>query len=156
MRFDFEIAFTSHRDIVIVVIIMATKQAPVQIAILGAGTFVKNQYLPRLSEISNLFILKAIWSRTQESATSAVEIARKHFDGVECKWGDNGLDEIIQDPSIIAVAVVLAGQNQVNKFSYYATKFHSMYICLFSWIALYSCVSLTIAFLMIARLEQIN
>lgn len=44
-----------------------------------------------------------------------MEIAHKHFAGVECKWGDNGLDDIIQDPSIDAVAVVLAGQNQVSR-----------------------------------------
>lgn len=92
---------------------MATKQGTPQIAILGAGTFVKSQYLPRLSEISNLFHLKAIWSRTEESATAAVEIANKHFSGVHSKWGDNGLHDIIQDPSISAVAIVLAGQNQV-------------------------------------------
>nr|KYP58458.1 Uncharacterized protein YMR315W family [Cajanus cajan] len=91
---------------------MATKLP--EIAILGAGIFVKTQYLPRLSEISHLFTLKAIWSRTQESATSAVEVARKHFPGVDCKWGDNGLHDIIQDGSIDAVAVVLAGQNQVD------------------------------------------
>ncbi|KAI4334604.1 hypothetical protein L6164_019272 [Bauhinia variegata] len=91
---------------------MATK--PPQIAILGAGTFVRSQYIPRLSEISDLIILKAIWSRTEESARGAVEIARKHFPGVECKWGDNDLDEIIQDKSITAVAVVLAGQSQVD------------------------------------------
>ncbi|KAG4972425.1 hypothetical protein JHK85_038846 [Glycine max] len=92
---------------------MATKQLP-QIAILGAGIFVKTQYLPRLSEISHLFILKSIWSRTQESATAAVDIARKHFPQVETKWGDNGFDDIIHDGSIDAVAVVLAGQNQVD------------------------------------------
>ncbi|CAN6556034.1 unnamed protein product [Malus baccata var. baccata] len=85
-----------------------------QIAILGAGTFVKTQYIPRLSEISNLLVLKAIWSRTEESARSAVEIARKHFPGVECKWGDKGLEEIIADSSILGVAVVLAGQAQVD------------------------------------------
>ncbi|RXH85225.1 hypothetical protein DVH24_041993 [Malus domestica] len=84
------------------------------IAILGAGTFVKTQYIPRLSEISNLLVLKAIWSRTEESARSAVEIARKHFPGVECKWGDKGLEEIIADSSILGVAVVLAGQAQVD------------------------------------------
>ncbi|RDX95601.1 hypothetical protein CR513_21848 [Mucuna pruriens] len=91
---------------------MATKIP--QIAILGAGIFVKSQYLPRLSEISHLFLLKAIWSRTQESARAAVDIARKHFPDVECKWGDNGLDDIIKDGSITAVAVVLAGQTQVD------------------------------------------
>jgi len=125
---------------------MATKVP--QIAILGAGIFVKSQYIPRLSEISHLFHLKAIWSRSQvtpfvryycitlfslffqssllllsihfsvqESATAAVEVARKHFPGVECKWGDCGLEDIIQDGSIDAVAVVLAVQNQVSYFS---------------------------------------
>lgn len=36
-----------------------------QIAILGAGIFVRTQYIPRLAEISNLFVLKAIWSRSE-------------------------------------------------------------------------------------------
>lgn len=40
-------------------------QQPLQIAILGAGIFVRNTYIPRLAEISNLFVLKAIWSRTE-------------------------------------------------------------------------------------------
>ncbi|KAM5582544.1 dTDP-3,4-didehydro-2,6-dideoxy-alpha-D-glucose 3-reductase [Rosa sericea] len=88
-------------------------EAP-QIAILGAGTFVKTQYIPRLAEISNLVNLKAIWSRSEESARGAVEIAGKHFPGVECKWGDQGLEEIIADSSILGVAVVLAGQAQVD------------------------------------------
>lgn len=33
---------------------------------------------------------------------------------MECKWGEAGLNEIIQDTSIIGVAVVLAGQTQAN------------------------------------------
>lgn len=48
------------------------------------------------------------------SAKGAVEIASKYFPTVECKWGDAGLDEIIQDNSILGVAVVLAGQTQVS------------------------------------------
>lgn len=85
-----------------------------QISIIGAGIFVKTQYIPRLSEISDLVHVKSIWSRSQDSATSAVDVARKTFPGVEAKWGDEGLDDIIQDTSIIAVAVVLAGQIQVD------------------------------------------
>lgn len=119
-----------------------------QIAILGAGIFVRTQYIPRLAEISDLVLLKAIWSRTevfmcrkkknclccvpvyfvlfvaicfirevfcvQESARRAVEIAQKSFPGVECKWGDKGLEEIVEDNSILGVAVVLAGQAQVS------------------------------------------
>ncbi|XP_044506394.1 uncharacterized protein YMR315W-like isoform X1 [Mangifera indica] len=85
-----------------------------QIAILGAGIFVKTQYIPRLSEISDIVSVKFIWSRTEESASTAVEIARKHFRGVEAVWGDQGLDRIINDDSILGVAVVLAGQFQVD------------------------------------------
>ncbi|CAI0450233.1 unnamed protein product [Linum tenue] len=84
------------------------------IAIMGAGIFVKTQYIPRLAEISNLIVLKAIWSRSEESAMAAVEIARRHFPDVECKWGDKGLNEILNDESIIGAAVVLAGQTQVE------------------------------------------
>ncbi|XAR60421.1 scyllo-inositol 2-dehydrogenase (NADP+) [Bertholletia excelsa] len=87
---------------------------PPQIAILGAGIFVRNTYLPVLAQISDSVALKAIWSRTEESARGAVEIACKAFPAVECKWGDGGLDEIIKDSSIVAVAVVLAGQTQVE------------------------------------------
>ncbi|KAL8529526.1 hypothetical protein ACS0TY_006812 [Phlomoides rotata] len=84
------------------------------IAILGAGIFVRNTYIPRLAEISHLLVLRAIWSRSEESARGAVEIAKKFFPDVECKWGEAGLNEIIQDASIIGVAVVLAGQTQVD------------------------------------------
>lgn len=84
------------------------------IAIVGAGIFVKTQYIPRLSEISDLASVKYIWSRSEESAGSAVEVARKNFPEVECKWGDAGLNDIMQDSSITAVAVVLAGQFQVD------------------------------------------
>jgi len=38
-----------------------------QIAIVGAGIFVKTQYIPRLSEISDLVSVKYIWSRSEVS-----------------------------------------------------------------------------------------
>lgn len=89
-------------------------QQPPQIAIIGAGIFVKSQYLPRLAEISDLVVLKAIWSRSEKSSKEAADIARKVFPNVECKWGDDGLDEIIRDSNIIGVVVALAGQIQVD------------------------------------------
>ncbi|OMP04163.1 hypothetical protein COLO4_09894 [Corchorus olitorius] len=88
--------------------------SPPEIAVVGAGIFVKTQYIPRLAEISHLLTLKYIWSRTQESSRAAVEIAKQHFPGVECKWGEQGLNDIIQDASLLGVAVVLAGQAQVD------------------------------------------
>ncbi|MFS7916069.1 putative glucose-fructose oxidoreductase [Helianthus anomalus] len=89
-------------------------QNPPQIAIIGAGIFVKSQYLPRLAEISDLVTLKAIWSRSENSAREAGEIARKVFGNVECKWGDDGFDEIVSDPDIVGVIVAIAGQIQVD------------------------------------------
>lgn len=84
------------------------------IAIIGAGIFVRTQYIPRLSEISDLVSVKYIWSRSQESAEEAVGVAHKYFPQVEAKWGESGLDDIILDTSILGVAVVLAGQTQVD------------------------------------------
>ncbi|KAK4371721.1 hypothetical protein RND71_007105 [Anisodus tanguticus] len=43
---------------------MAQPQPP-HIAILGAGIFVKTQYIPRLAEIPHHFVLRTIWSRTE-------------------------------------------------------------------------------------------
>ncbi|KAK8695398.1 hypothetical protein V6N13_000561 [Hibiscus sabdariffa] len=53
-------------------------------------------------------------SFARESSRAAVEIAKQHFPGVEGKWGDQGLNDIIQDASLIGTAVVLAGQVQVD------------------------------------------
>lgn len=36
-----------------------------QIAILGAGIFVRTQYIPRLKEIADRVIVKSIWSRSE-------------------------------------------------------------------------------------------
>lgn len=38
---------------------------PPQIAILGAGIFVRTQYIPRLREIGDCVMVKAIWSRSE-------------------------------------------------------------------------------------------
>ncbi|GJM99711.1 hypothetical protein PR202_ga16838 [Eleusine coracana subsp. coracana] len=85
-----------------------------QIAVIGAGIFARTQYIPRLREIAHLVVLKAIWSRTEESAKAAAQLARDFASEIECKWGDAGLEEIMADSTIMGVAVVLAGQVQVE------------------------------------------
>nr|DAD42243.1 TPA_asm: hypothetical protein HUJ06_000473 [Nelumbo nucifera] len=35
------------------------------IAVLGAGIFVRTQYIPRLREIADTVVVKSIWSRTE-------------------------------------------------------------------------------------------
>ncbi|KAL6861900.1 hypothetical protein ACP4OV_017600 [Aristida adscensionis] len=49
-----------------------------------------------------------------ESAKAAAELARDFAPEIECKWGDAGLEEIMGDSSVLGVAVVLAGQVQVE------------------------------------------
>uniref|UniRef100_A0A0E0EQ70 Gfo/Idh/MocA-like oxidoreductase N-terminal domain-containing protein n=1 Tax=Oryza meridionalis TaxID=40149 RepID=A0A0E0EQ70_9ORYZ len=85
-----------------------------RIAVVGAGIFARTQYIPRLREISHLVLLKAIWSRTKESAEAAAELTRDFAPEIQPRWGDAGLEEIMGDASISAVAVVLAGQVQVE------------------------------------------
>lgn len=67
-----------------------------------------------------MFIFLLLIVYVKESARGAVEVAQKSIPGVECKWGDKGLDEILKDDSILGVAVVLAGQAQV--FPHYLRK----------------------------------
>ncbi|XP_020692040.1 uncharacterized protein LOC110106459 [Dendrobium catenatum] len=85
-----------------------------KIAILGSGIFARTQYIPRLREIADLVDVKTIWSRTEDSAKAAAELARDFCPNIEFKWGDAGLDDIILDDSIHGVAIVLAGQIQVD------------------------------------------
>ncbi|KAK2993085.1 hypothetical protein RJ640_029791 [Escallonia rubra] len=51
---------------------------PPKIAIIGAGIFVRTQYIPRLAEISHLLVLKSIWSRTQVDMSLKLLNAGKH------------------------------------------------------------------------------
>uniref|UniRef100_A0A0E0LZ83 Gfo/Idh/MocA-like oxidoreductase N-terminal domain-containing protein n=1 Tax=Oryza punctata TaxID=4537 RepID=A0A0E0LZ83_ORYPU len=85
-----------------------------RIAVVGGGIFARTQYIPRLREIAHHVLLKAIWSRTKESAEAAAELARDFAPEIQPRWGDAGLEEIMGDASISAVAVVLAGQVQVD------------------------------------------
>ncbi|KAK9123065.1 hypothetical protein Sjap_012667 [Stephania japonica] len=85
-----------------------------QIAVLGAGIFVRTQYIPRLKDIAHIVVVKSIWSRTEESARAAFEVAKEFFPDIECKWADSGLEEIARDQSVHGVAVVLAAQIQVD------------------------------------------
>lgn len=84
------------------------------------------------------FELMASNAGLQASAKGAAEIARKYFPTLECKWGDAGLDDIIQDNSILGVAVVLAGQVQVSNCQFvYRLQTWDCYSCSCNLILLY-------------------
>ncbi|KAH7684328.1 putative oxidoreductase protein [Dioscorea alata] len=85
-----------------------------QIALIGAGYFARTTYIKNLRQITDRVTLKAIWDLTEESSRALVELARDFAPQVECKWGEEGLNDIMSDDLIIGVAVVVAGQALVD------------------------------------------
>ncbi|XP_077227570.1 dehydrogenase FPY6-like isoform X2 [Tasmannia lanceolata] len=85
-----------------------------QIALLGAGMCARTHYIPVLRQMADIVVIKTIWSHTEESARTAMEVARDFSPEIECKWGDEGLNEISRDKSIHGVAIVLAGHVQLG------------------------------------------
>lgn len=50
----------------------------------------------------------------QDGAKKALQLAKSYAPNAEAKWGQEGLESILQDKSIHAVAVVLPAQHQVR------------------------------------------
>lgn len=82
--------------------------APVQAALLGSGLFATNSYLPALTQVQNLRITH-IWSRSESSVAQlqAKASALSLSPAPEAKHGPSGLDEILANPEIKAVVMVL-------------------------------------------------
>lgn len=85
-----------------------------KLALIGAGLFVRGQYVPRLREIANLMSLTIVWSRTEAAAKSILPLVKDFAPSAEAKWGVEDLESIFQDKSIQGVAVVIAAQAQVQ------------------------------------------
>ncbi|KZT26123.1 NAD(P)-binding protein [Neolentinus lepideus HHB14362 ss-1] len=89
--------------------------APVGIAILGAGIFAKEAHLPALSKLSSsLYSLKAVYSRSQESASSLASSAKEllslssvgvYYDKPQS--ANSSLQALLSRSDIDAVIVVL-------------------------------------------------
>ncbi|CAI5968934.1 unnamed protein product [Closterium sp. NIES-65] len=91
-----------------------TSQHPVQIALLGAGIFARDAYLPILKDIKAEIALRFIWSRSQGSAevlTEAWEAAGSAAP-VEAVWGEEGLARIERSEEVEACVLVLPVQVQ--------------------------------------------
>lgn len=84
------------------------------LALLGSGIFASSQYVPKLGELSDLISLKTIWSRSEESAKKALALVQSYAPNAEAKWGQEGLEAVLCDKSIHAVAVVLPAQHQLE------------------------------------------
>lgn len=80
------------------------------IALLGAGLFVRDQYVNILNGLvgSGRVEVKYVWSRSEAAAK---DVAAK-FGSALPRFGESGLDEILMDEHVHAVAVVLPAQVQ--------------------------------------------
>ncbi|KAJ7563929.1 hypothetical protein O6H91_03G130800 [Diphasiastrum complanatum] len=84
------------------------------LALVGAGIFARAQYIPHLRNMKDVVSLRAIWSRSQDSVQSTAKLVHDFAPEVEIKWGADGLREILKNESIHSVAIVLAGQAQLE------------------------------------------
>ncbi|XP_024533883.1 uncharacterized protein YMR315W [Selaginella moellendorffii] len=83
------------------------------LALIGVGNFAQKQYFPLFStKLTDVVSLKALWSRSQESAERSVSLIKDCVPGVQAKWGQQGLDDILNDDTILGVAIVLQPQVQ--------------------------------------------
>lgn len=79
----------------------------VSVAILGAGNFANNTYAPILETFGDSIRVAAVWSRSEKSVASLFDKVSKFSTDVTKRFGDDGLDAILDDDEIDAVLIVL-------------------------------------------------
>ncbi|KAL2631603.1 hypothetical protein R1flu_016289 [Riccia fluitans] len=84
------------------------------IALLGAGVFACSQYVPAFKALTHFATLRAVWSRSQETAMEGALLVKEYSPDVQAKWGEEGLEEIFADQSIHGVTLVLPAQVQLD------------------------------------------
>lgn len=85
--------------------------APVRAALLGSGLFATNSYLPSLVNVPG-FEISTVWSRSDKSVSALVAKAAElgglpNVADLKAKHGVEGLNEVLADPEIKAVILVL-------------------------------------------------
>lgn len=86
--------------------------APVRVAILGAGIFAQDAYVPVLRELKNELLPRFVWSRSQESSEKLAAKIREWAEDVEAVWGEDGLSRIESSAEVPCCSVVLPIQSQ--------------------------------------------
>lgn len=83
---------------------------PVRIALIGAGLFTKDAYIPLCRRHSSAVQIRALWSRSSKATDALLPLIQEFSADVKGMHGDQQLDELLQDPSIDAVLIVLPVQ----------------------------------------------
>lgn len=84
---------------------------PINVAILGSGVFAEAAYIPGLKASSKDTRLHTIWSRSQKSAEKLHAAAKSQSlqdsDNIDLKYGDDGLQAVLDNKEIEGVMIVL-------------------------------------------------
>ncbi|GMH39383.1 hypothetical protein BSKO_07281 [Bryopsis sp. KO-2023] len=86
----------------------------VRLALLGAGIFASDVYVPLLKNHSDEVTLAAVWSRSEKSVQGILPSIQEFAPDVKARWGEGGLDELLADPEIDGVILVLAVQSMIQ------------------------------------------
>lgn len=84
---------------------------PINVAILGSGVFAEAAYIPGLKSSIKDTRLHTIWSRSQKSAEKLHAAAKSQSlqgaDEIDLKYGDDGLQAVLDNKEIEGVMIVL-------------------------------------------------
>ncbi|DBA99412.1 TPA: hypothetical protein ACH3X3_012009 [Trebouxia sp. C0006] len=87
-----------------------TNHKPVQLALIGAGLFTKDAYVPLLRRHASTVQICAVWSRSAKATDILLPLIQEFAPNVKGFHGDDQLDKLLRDPNVDAVAVVLPVQ----------------------------------------------
>ncbi|EFN60074.1 hypothetical protein CHLNCDRAFT_133367 [Chlorella variabilis] len=90
----------------------AETRAPLNVAILGAGSFVRDAYLGPLQANSDKLLVTALWSRSAESVWALLPAIQQFSASCQPYHGEGGLQALLGSAGLDAVLVVLPPQAQ--------------------------------------------
>lgn len=89
---------------------MSSDMAPIRLALLGAGVFAKNAYIPTLAAMADRVQIVAVWSRSEGAAADLLPTVQQYWPGAKAYSGQLDLDHLLESKEIDAVANVLPAQ----------------------------------------------
>ncbi|KAK9806301.1 hypothetical protein WJX72_009366 [[Myrmecia] bisecta] len=87
-----------------------TSSDRLHIALLGAGIFARDAYLPLFRQFKEKVVVVAVWSRSEAAATALLPLVHELSPNAKAVHGEEGLQQLLADAALEAVAVVLPVQ----------------------------------------------
>lgn len=86
------------------------KHKPVRLALIGAGLFTKDAYIPLCRRHASTVQVCAVWSRSAKATDLLLPLIQEFAPNAKGYYGDDQLDSLLRNPNVDAVAVVLPVQ----------------------------------------------